>query len=199
MLLANTAPSDSSDVIAEELASMIVDGSITRQLGTFVRPEVLTATAPHPVFALRLDELSDGFDLARTRSTTWRYLLELNKQIVASMETSIHDGRHVFGNITTGPFVDGTANAILFADARTEDDPYRFAVVHVPALHVMLLWLQSDDSADDRFVPIAPTLRSLPTEEVYPIDTIARELVVIARRARTEQQPDTSGADDKGA
>ena len=199
MLLANTAPSDSADVVAEELAKMVADGSIVRQLGAFVRPEDLTATAVHPVYVFRLDELNDGFKTANTSPTTWRYLLELNKRIVASIETSVYNGRHIFGNVSTGPFVDGTANAILFADTLTAADPYRFGVVHVPALHTMLLWLQSESPGADQFFAIAPAPRSLQVQRTYTADAIARELEASARQSLTEQQPGSPDGADKGA
>ena len=164
------------------------------------RPEQLSATLPHQVYVLGLDDAANG-DVARAQPSGWRYLLEADREVVASAETRLEsDDQHTFSHINEGPFVRGTVRALAVADraASEHEHALEFAVLHVPALYLMSVWLRPDGRAksdDSLFIPIAPAPAGVEANEVYTSVAFAGLIADLARRVpRASAEDPTGGA-----
>jgi hypothetical protein len=149
------------------------------------RGEQLSATLPHQVFVLGLADAADGA-IDRAKPTGWRYLLEADEEVVASGETRLEaDGGHTFAQINQGPFVRGTVRALAAAEeaANTHEHEVEFAVLHVPALYLMSVWLRPNggELAGSTFIPIAPAPAGFEPDQVYTAEAFSTRVTELAR------------------
>jgi hypothetical protein len=161
------------------------------------RPEQLSATLPHQVYVLGLDDAANG-EFARAQPSGWRYLLEADREVVASAETRLEgDDQHTFSHINEGPFVRGTVRALAVADraATEQEHALEFAVLHVPALYLMSVWLRPDAQAksDSLFIPIAPAPTGIEANEVYTSEVFASLVADLARGVPRASVDDPTG------
>ena len=114
-------------------------------------PRTLWIALPHRVEFLALGDLRrDGIRRDRVRTDAkadcWRFLvLEEREPIAAATAFRAGDAGFAFGDLNEGPFVKATADAIVRAEALAEvrDGQFEAALLVVPALYVLALWLQS--------------------------------------------------------
>ncbi len=90
-----------------------------------------------------------------------------------------------FGGFTTGPLQRALAQTIEAATKSTARDKVRMAVLRVPALYLLALWLHDDGG--DRLVPVPPSPVPLKAGESYPAD---RALASLAEAAKAVLQGD---------
>ncbi|MCX5386448.1 hypothetical protein [Streptomyces sp. NBC_00083] len=145
-----------------------------------VRTETLLPAAPDD---LRLSDpvqmytLAPGQALADARAVAWRYLVRHGDEPVALAET-VRDasGEHVFSQLNYGPFVAGTAAALDAASgpvgagegAGVAEDAgvAEVRLLHVPAVHLIAVWLHGD--AGDTLIPAPPVPAGLDATRAYP-------------------------------
>lgn len=177
-MLVNTTPArDSVAVLARELSVAAADGRLAAYLDQPVRLDTLSVTAPHPVFVLDIDDLSDGdLDPRGASFAGWRYLLEVNHRVVALATTTVDaDGVHRFGGIGTGPAVVSMVYAVHLADQllQTAPEDFHIIAIDVPALHIFLLQVSSNESS--AFLPVG-LATSLHPARLHSRADVRREL-----------------------
>ena len=151
-------------------------------------PDMLSVAAPHPVFNLELADI-DGKDLlSRARLSGWRYLVRAGERVIAAAEAVEGAGgaSPTFSNTNEGPFVASTARGIELAERldQVRKGRFRLALLRVPALYVLALWLQDQGtSRSDLVIPLSPSPRTL-TAEVPLSPARFGDLLADLRRAR---------------
>src|SRR5919202_380079 len=90
-------PNESVTALRESLDALATRGSFSDRGLRTARPDQLSATVPHAVFNLTLDDAMKGRTEA-ARQTGWRYLLAVDEQVLASAETRTEGGRQVFSH-----------------------------------------------------------------------------------------------------
>jgi hypothetical protein len=162
------------------------------------QPDQLSATLPHQVYVLGRDEATNG-DFTSAKLSGWRYLLEADRDVVASAETRVDgDGHHSFAHINEGPFVKGTVSALSVADRAASEAgrELEFAVLHVPALYLMSIWLRpagTENQDDSLFVPIAPAPAGIDANAVYTSDMFGTLVAELAQRVPGATVDDLTG------
>ncbi|MFB7648343.1 hypothetical protein ACFC0S_09000 [Streptomyces sp. NPDC056084] len=150
-------------------------------------PEDLRLADPVPMYTLA----ATG-SLADAQPVSWRYLVRHGGEPVALAET-VRDaaGEHVFSQLNYGPFVAGTAAALDSARAvageRAGDAEVR--LLHVPAVHLIAVWLHGDLA--DTLVPAAPAPSGIEPGRPYPAPQL---LSLVAEFTPPPLSPD----DDRG-
>ena len=91
MLVNSEPPRGSLDALAAELSSANADGRLAAYLEQPTRLDALTATAPHRLYVLDVDDLTDDDDASAARYSGWRYLLEVNRRAVAIATTVLDE------------------------------------------------------------------------------------------------------------
>ena len=198
-LRAPDPPADSLNVLRESLSALAQRGQFSARGLRRARAEQLSATAPHEVLSLSLADAARGA-LDGARPTGWRYLLEVENEVVAAAETrSDEAGRHAFAQVNDGPFVLGTVDALATAEKAADEEetrPVDFRLLDVPALYLMALWLQPEGGegvADSRFIPIAPAPSGLEAGRVYGSDEFASRLGELAKAVLEISAGDETG------
>jgi hypothetical protein len=188
MIVAADPPGESTSIVADELAWATGTRGLERLIGQPVLPAQLSVTLPHPVFALSLADLRQG---AAPTPTGWRYLVELDHQVVAQAATDIVDGGHRFAGFGVGPPVAATGAAAQVADSLLGGSPERFtlAVDEVYELHVTLLRVIGANGTDEGFIPVGRT-GSL-EERLYPPAEIRSVLLEMAAALPDNPRPTT--------
>lgn len=193
-LRAAEAPAASLEALRATLRTFAKEGAFSTQALRNARPERLTASAPHQVFVLGLDQLTRGDTaLESARPTGWRYFIEDGGRAIAVAEVAIRGRRHSFSHFNEGPFVAGTVSAIAAAEKlrAVRSKPHELRLLSVPALHLMALWLRSASGDADLLVPAAPAPEGIEADRAYPAQELLREL-----ERRAEGFGDVS--DDRG-
>jgi hypothetical protein len=160
--------------LREGLGALAEHGSFSAAGLREARPDQISATVPHQVFSLTLEAARLGGDVTeRVHENGWRFLLEVDGQVIASAETrSDEGGRHDFAQLNAGPFVAGTIEALAAAESATRGDDFESQLrwLTVPSVYLMSVWLvRADDSTDarNRFIPVAPAPRTFEPNVVY--------------------------------
>lgn len=157
-----------------------------------LEPSGLTPAVPHEVFTLGLDDLRTSPRTTSSRRSGWRYLLRQDDRVVASAETAGDQ----FAQFNSGPFVAGTEAALAVAQSapQLQDGSYDVRLLHVPALHIMALWLHdAGTGAADLLVPLEPAPTGIDANRPYSADEL---LSILADRARGI--PDLASDDTRG-
>ena len=198
-LRAPDPPEASLNVLRESLSALAQRGQFSARGLRRARAGQLSATAPHEVLTLSLADAARGA-LDGARPTGWRYLLEVESEVVAAAEThSDEGGRHAFAQVNDGPFVLGTVDALAAAEKAADEEeerPVTFCLLEVPALYLMALWLQPEGGegvADSRFIPVAPSPSGLEAGRVYGSDEFVSRLSELAKGV-----PEVSAEDETG-
>ncbi len=149
--------------------------------------ERLVLAAPHHVFTVGLQDLVER-GLEAATATSVRHLILDGGQPVASVELDL-DGS--FNHVNEGPFVAGTAAAMLAAEAMAEVQAgsFELRVLRISALHVMALWLKDVAGSNDVLVPLSPGPVRL--EPGRPLD-IGQFTAVVQELAREHLAGDPS-------
>lgn len=153
----STPPSEVSRAVEKNLRLVGEQPPITvRGLGGAVAAQV-TATMPHGVYVLGLQDVLAGRLPDDMTPSAWRYILQSDGDAVASAETQVQGSAHKFSGFNSGPYVASTVATLR----RMEDIPQArnqnltVRMLRIPALHLMALWLHGD--GEDLFTPLEPT------------------------------------------
>jgi hypothetical protein len=122
-----------------------------------------------PFFVLDLSDVRKGIMAAR--QVGWWHLLPTGDPAGSALaQTTIRDSnQHVFAGVTESPFVSDLENrlTVLRADPTVSAGSYDAALLQVPAMDVMAIWLQDTAHHDDLIVPLAPSPPSLTAGRQY--------------------------------
>jgi hypothetical protein len=191
-------PEASVAALHDSLGALAERGQFGARRLRKARPEVLSAALPHQVFILGLADAAEGA-LDRAEPSGWRYLIEADQEVVASGETRLEgDNTHTFSHINEGPFVRGTVRALAAAEtaANEHEHALEFAVLHIPALYLMSVWLQPDGTSElekSLFIPIAPAPPGLDADEVYTSEAFSTRIAELARNVPSAATGDPTG------
>jgi hypothetical protein len=193
-LLLPEPPDGSVDVVREAIGALAARGELSAALRR-AGPGQLAITAPHQVFTLALRDVADAAALEKAQPTGWRYLLEVGDDVVAAVETSEADGKHVLSHVNHGPFVRGTVDALGVAETAAGDRPgVELRLLHVPALYLLALWLRDTSGAAGAIViPIAPAPGVLEANRPYTSEEFLRAAQEQARSVPPLEPDDARG------
>ena len=123
---------------------------------------------PHRVYVASVDDAIHREILKNARPAGWRYfVLRGDRAIATAQVTDPTNERSEFSNINYGVLAESTARAIDFA--QTLDDvkkrDYELAVLEVPALYLVMLWLRS--TASNLLIPLEPSPRGIEANRRY--------------------------------
>jgi len=155
-------------------------------------PGSLAISTPHRIAVLALDRIHAGMSLrSAVEKKGWRFFVHRGDKVVATVNSSISSkGKHGFSNITDGPFVTGTEQAILKAERL---DPVRKGLfepllLQVPAIHLISLWLKNLERDADLLMPIPPTPRGVPAYQAAPASEFVATIANLASQKRQEHE-----------
>lgn len=156
------APSQTTGALRGALASLIArpaDGDHIRALSA-AAPVGLSD--PHPVYAASAQDILDGRVLAAAQLIGWRSIVSKDGEPLAAAEV---DNANALSNVNQGPFVTGTADAVIEAEQRFAEDAhdYELRLLRIPAVYAIAIWLHAEDS--DVLIPVAPAPASLRAHE----------------------------------
>ncbi len=145
----------------------------------------MSATLPHQVYSLNLNDLVGADPLAKAQLVGWRHLITGGNQTAMAAEVACDDrgGSLRFSHLHEGPLVGGLAQALVAAEHAPEvnQGSYEVRVLRIPSIYVMSLWLKADAPNTDLFIPVAPTNRLLTPGHMYAAAEFADLLKRIAQ------------------
>jgi hypothetical protein len=185
-LLIPDPPKGSLASLRDSLSVLAGRGSFSAEGLREARPEQISATIPHQVFNLTLEDARSAEGIDRARPAGWRYLLAVGDRVVASAETHTDDGeQQVFSHVNAGPFVEGTVEALAVAErfADTDEPSMELRLLNVPAVYLMAVWLHSQQASNVEgvFIPVAPAPSGLEPSKVYQAKEFAALLRELAQ------------------
>jgi hypothetical protein len=150
---------------------------------------------PHPVYNLSLTDLALGKGLAAATLVSWRYVLsdgdsavlaEVSQPWGGSLATGENAGAApALSMINRGPFVSALVQTVDAAgkNPALQSGSYEIAVLHIPALYVMALWLRAKLSGGGSLIPLAPTDAALVAGQTYTESSFLQALTPVAQRS----------------
>ena len=156
------------------------------------RSPAFSTAVPHPMYQLSREDLAKGLGLDAAVLVGWRYLVYCEDRCIAASHTSSQDDQH-HAVLNRGPFVEGTRAAIELAESlpQVTSAEYEPALLSVPALYVVTLWLRSSSKEVPMiFLPISPR-PSLLARPIYAQEAFVSRLVSMAQQqidAETNQR-----------
>jgi hypothetical protein len=148
-----------------------------------------------PVYHLGLEDLADKADLKSAIQTGWRYMVKQEDEVLASAETVFDDEKNPqFAHINEGPLVEGTIQAIAYAEDKDEikKGDYEVKILMIPSLYVALLWLVDKKKDADLAIPISPTSDLLEPNKVTTMKKVMEILQKSAKELLDSQPPGAS-------
>ncbi|MGH9664788.1 MAG: hypothetical protein ACRD9L_10225 [Bryobacteraceae bacterium] len=125
----------------------------------FATDEGIEVRLPHPVYDLALQDLAAGKGLGAARIVSWRYLLT-DGQVTISAEVSApaNNAPHQLALLNRGPFVNSFVSTVDSAEKDTgiAVGDYEIALISIPGLYVMALWLRAPQTGKGAVIPLAP-------------------------------------------
>jgi hypothetical protein len=156
---------------------------------SFAGPDGIHVHLPHRVYTMSLTDLAQGRTLAAASPVAWRYVLTDGDSAaiaeIAQMPQPNGTQIPAFSMINRGPFV---ASLIQTVDAVAKNSTvvtsnFEVAVIHIPALYVMALWLQARAPGGGSVVPLAPAPGVLNAGQSYTEHAFIQALVPMAQRS----------------
>jgi hypothetical protein len=184
-----------------EVAVDAVRRSMARRSEARPTPEETRAgadsvSAPQRVFTVGLDALAGPDSIeAGARATGWRFLVEENREPVAAAEVQDQVAAAAPAELTEGPFVHSTVEALRAAEALepVQDADFELRLLRVPALNLLALWLYTTDG-DDLFMPLEPAPQPFESRRSYPEPEFAGMVTALAQQALdAERQAERPG------
>jgi hypothetical protein len=119
-------------------------------------PGALHPGMHHKVFDLDPHDIVAGKGLENVQLTGSRYLIAdgRNGMVVAAAEIPANNSST--GLINNGPFVQGFANAVRFAESQPHHGDYTLHLLRSAPLYLMALWLKPSDAGDSVIIPLQP-------------------------------------------
>lgn len=182
-LLTDSPPAGIDKVLNDTVSELVGHGTLA--MGLRARAAV---SAPVRVYNLGADAIASGKGLAAAQATGWLSTLTTNGEVRGTIELvpqrparkgAAASERLRFGGFTTGPLQRALTAAIQAAAKAAGRSEVRLAVLRVPALYLLALWLRGEDG--DRLVPVPPCPPSLRPGEPYPAERVLASLAEAAR------------------
>lgn len=155
-------------------------------------PASLAISTPHRIAVLALDRIHAGMSLrSAVDKKGWRFFVHDGHKVVATVNSSMNSkGKHSFSNITVGPFVSGTEEAIRRAERLEPVQQGRFEplLLQVPAIHLVSLWLRNLERGADLLMPIPPTPRGVSAYRAVPASEFVATIADLAAHKRQEHE-----------
>lgn len=151
-------------------------------------PPDFTTVAPHPIYQLGRDDLAAGRGLDAAVLTGWRYLVYSDDRCVAAGHAASQGDAHS-AVLNRGPFVESTRAAIELAESlpQVKGAVYEPALLSVPALYVLALWLRSPSAAAPAIlIPLSPRPAQL-TQRTYAPEELVPLLAAMAQKQIDEE------------
>jgi len=158
-------------VVREHLVRMSTLGRFRTKRLSAAAPASLSLAVPHRVYNLGLSDIKGANSVGKAKPSAWRYLVVEEGTVIAAAEAiqRTANAKPLFSNTNEGPFVDSTAKAIEAAEhlPEVEAGNYEIAVLRVPALYLIALWLKGAGTKppDDIFIPLDPAPAGLTAGE----------------------------------
>ncbi len=190
-LLTESPPKGADKVLKAAVSELVGHGALA--VGTRSRP---TLSMPVPVYNLGADDIAAGKGLSAARPTGWLVTLSTDGEIRGTIElvpskparTDVTRSEAVrFGGFSEGPLHRDLSAAITAAAKASGRSKVQLAVLRVPALYLLALWLRDDTG--DRLVPIPPSPSPLKPGEAYPAN---RALDALKRAAKLVLEGDAA-------
>ena len=161
---------------------------------SFAAPKGLDIKLPHPVYEVALKDLASGKGLTKAKLVSWRYLLSDGEStsVAEVSEPKTKKQAPAFAMLNRGPFVGSLVETVEKAtkSKALAKSSYELAVLHIPALYVLALWLRgSGKSAKNVVIPLAPAPASLTAGKSYSEDELVAALEPSAKAADTAGGP----------
>lgn len=142
-------------------------------------PQRLSIAMPHRVEFPDLSDMRRDTIPKKKEADCWRFLvLEEREPIAAATALRAEAEGFEFGGLNEGPFVKGTEDAILQAEALAEirEGQFEAVLLVVPGLYVVALWLQdlgskaakAHSSESDLLIALPPSNPALDAGEPMP-------------------------------
>jgi hypothetical protein len=155
-------------------------------------PTSLAISTPHRIAVLALDRIHAGMSLrSAAEKKGWRFFVHHGDKVVATVNSSMNSkGKQSFSNITDGPFVSGTEQAIRRAERLEPVQKGRFEplLLQVPAIHLVSLWLRDLERRADLLMPIPPTPRGVPPYRAVLASEFVATIANLAAQKRQEHE-----------
>ena len=181
-----------ANVVREHLVRVANLGRFrTKQLSA-AAPADLSLAVPHRVYNLGLADVKGRNPLGKAKPSAWRYLVLEQGAVIAAAEAVQRSpsAKPLFSHTNEGPFVESTAKAIEAAEQlpEVETGKYELAVLRVPALYVVALWLKGTGTKppDDILIPLDPAPAGLTAgERLTAKDFTAALIALKAERGKS--------------
>jgi hypothetical protein len=180
------------DVVREHLVRISTLGRFRTKRLSAAAPASLSLAVPHRVYNLGLSDIKGANPIGKARPSAWRYLVVEEGTVIAAAEAiqRTANAKPLFSNTNEGAFVDSMAKAVEAAEQLPEVEAgnYELAVLRVPALYVIALWLKGAGAKrpDDIFIPLEPAPAGLKAgERMSAGDLNAALLTLKAERGKS--------------
>jgi hypothetical protein len=193
-----TAPPDSLAALTSTLQSWVTHPSGAPGAAaagiSFAAATGVDIKLPHPVYDVGLKDLAAGKGLTKATLVSWRYLLS-DGESTSVAEVSEPRGKkqpRAFAMLNRGPFVASLVETVENATKNKAfaKSKYELAVLHIPALYVLALWLRSGTKTGKGVViPLAPAPAPLTAGKSYSEEEFVAALAPAAKSADTESGP----------
>jgi hypothetical protein len=188
-----TAPAQSLQVLNATIQNWMTHPTSAPQAEntgiTFAGADGINIHLPHPVYNLSLTDLALAKGVAHATLVAWRYVLSDGDSAVIAEIAQIAgpSGTQTptFTMINRGPFVASLVQAVEAAgkNATLQAGNFDIAVLHIPALYVMALWLQGRVPGTGTLIPLAPVPTPLNAGQTYTEQGFIQALVPAAQRS----------------
>ncbi|HQR70465.1 MAG TPA: hypothetical protein PLE54_07675 [Burkholderiaceae bacterium] len=180
-LLTESPPAGIDKVLRDTVSELVGHGTLA--IGLRAKTAVST---PVRVYNLGADAIAAGKGLAAAKPTGWLSTLVTDGEVRGTIELVAQRGRKGasaeglrFGGFTSGPLQRELAASVARARESASRAEVHLAVLRVPALYLLALWLRGDNG--DRLVPVPPCPPALKPGEHYVAE---RALAMLAESAR---------------
>jgi hypothetical protein len=186
-----TAPPESLQALTTTLQSWVTHPAGAPRAAaagvSFEAEKGVQIKLPHPVYNVSLKDLADGKGLSTATLVSWRYLLSDGESTSVAEVSAPRSKKepHAFAMLNRGPFVGSLVETV---DAATTNKAFastkfEMAVLHVPALYALALWLRADKAAKNIVIPLAPAPAPLTAGKSYSEDEFVAALLPAAKAA----------------
>ena len=182
-LITESPPAGTEKVLNDVVSELVGHGGVA--MGLRAKAAV---SAPVRVHNLGADAIAAGKGLDAAQATGWLSTLTSDGQVRGTIElvprrqTRRTGGAAEglgFGGFTSGPLQRSLANTIEAAEREAGRSSVRVAVLRVPALYLLAVWLHGDEG--DQLIPVPPCPPSLKPGERYPAERAFAALMEAAR------------------
>jgi hypothetical protein len=151
-------PPTALEVVRRAVEHRAVTATFTTGNLMSAQPETLALSTPHRVAFLALDHMRPKCDLNKlVHWVGWRFLIHgPDKSIAAIRASPKKEGGYELGEITEGPFVSGTEEAIERAESLDDvrNGDYEAILLFAPEVYVVALWLRDRVCHNDIFLAL---------------------------------------------